>query len=195
MDMDRKDSWYSLTPENIHRDRPAVFARKDISPFTTQKFPESTKTGICTKGPLNEFWDCILMSSVWKNALQRFTRNLIVPSNAKENSDGYSYYAHRTDYFADNMISPNYFENKFVPTFGTVGYWLEKCGIWLAKFLFIKLIIDIVVIVMRTLEIDRITKVQSVLGKFYYQQRTTFSWFQYWAQSIHQPNSLSLRRP
>ena len=54
------------------------------------------------------------------------------------------------------MISPNYFENEFVQTFGTIGYWLEKCGIWFAIFLFVKLIIDIVVVVMRTLEIHRI---------------------------------------
>ena len=27
MDMDQKDSWYSLTPEITHRDRPALFIR------------------------------------------------------------------------------------------------------------------------------------------------------------------------
>ena len=43
MDMDQKDSWYSLTPEITHRNRPAVFAPKHISPFTTQKFPNPPK--------------------------------------------------------------------------------------------------------------------------------------------------------
>ena len=38
LDMDQKDSWFSLTPEITHRDRPALIAPKDISPFTTQKF-------------------------------------------------------------------------------------------------------------------------------------------------------------
>ena len=165
MDMDQKDSWYSLTPEITHRDRPAVFAPKDISPFTTQKFPQSAKAGMYTKGQLSEFWDAILMSSASKNALQKFTRNLIVPSNAKKGPDGYTYYAPRTDFFVDNMISPNYFENEFVQTFGTIGYWLEKCGIWFAIFLFVKLIIDIVVVVMRTLEIHRITGRSVNFGK------------------------------
>ena len=68
MDMDQKDSWYSLTPEISHRDRPAVFAPNDISPFTTQKFPQSAKAGMYTKGQLNDFWDAILISSVSKNA-------------------------------------------------------------------------------------------------------------------------------
>ena len=71
----------------------------------------------------------------------------------------------RTDFFVDNMIYPNYFENEFVQTFGTVGYWLEKCGIWFAIFLFIKLIIDIVVVVMRTLEVHRITGKSVNFGK------------------------------
>ena len=92
-----------------------------------------------------------------KNALQKITRNLIVLSNAKKGRDRWTFYAPRTDSFVDNMVSPKIFENKFVQTFGTVGYWLEKCGIWFAIFLFIKLNIDIVVTVMRTLEIHRIT--------------------------------------
>ena len=82
MDMDQKDSWYSLTPELTQRDRPAVFAPKDIS-FTTQKFPQSAKAGMYTKEQLSEFWDAILMSSTSENVLQKFTRNLIVSSNAK----------------------------------------------------------------------------------------------------------------
>ena len=165
MDMDQKDSWFSLTPEITHRDRPAVFAPKNISPFTTQKFPQSAKAGMYTKRQLSEFWDAVLMSSASKNAWQKFTRNFIVPSNAKKGPDGYTYYAPRTDSFVDNMISPNYFENKFVQTFGTVSYWLEKCGIWFAKLLFVKLIIDIIVPVMRTLEIHRITGRPVSFGK------------------------------
>ena len=165
MDMDQKDSWYSLTPEITHRDRPAVFAPQDISHFTSQKIPQSAKAGLYTKGQHSEFWDAFLKSSASKNALQKFTRNLIVPSNAKKGPDGYTYYAPRTDFFLDNMISPNYFENEFVQTFGTAGYWLEKCRICFAIFLFIKLIIDIVVTVMRTLEIHRITGRSVSFGK------------------------------
>ena len=165
IDMDQKDSWYSPILELTHRDRHAVFAPKDISPFTTQKFPQSAKAGTYTKGQLSEIGHAILMSSATENALQKFTRNLIVPSNAKRGPDGYTYYAPRIDFFVDKMISPNYFENKFVGTSGTVGYWLGKCGIWFAIFLFIKLIIDIVVVVMRTLKTHRITGKSANFGK------------------------------
>ena len=63
------------------------------------------------------------------------------------------------------MMSPNYFEKNFVQTFGTVGYWLAKCGIWFAIFLLIKLIIDIVATMMRTLEIHPITRKSVSFGK------------------------------
>ena len=63
------------------------------------------------------------------------------------------------------MISPNYFENKTPHTFGTVGYWLENCGIWFAIFLFIKLIIDVIVTVTTTLEIHCITGTSVNFGK------------------------------
>ena len=163
--MHQKDSWYSLTPEIIHRNRPAVFAPKEISRFTTQKFPQSAKAGKYTKRLLSEFWDAILMNSASKNALQKVTRNVIVPSNAKKGPDGYTYYAPRTDFFVVNMISPIFFQNEFVHTFGTVGYWPEKCGIWFAILLFIRLIIGIVLTAMRTLEIHRINGRSVSFGK------------------------------
>ena len=130
MDVNQEDSWYSLRPEITHRDRPAVFAAKDISPFTTRKFPQSAKVGVYTKGRVSEFWDAILMSSALKNALQKITQNLIVPSNAKKGPDGYTCYAPRLDFFVDEMFSPNYFGKEFVEIFGANGYSLGKSGIW-----------------------------------------------------------------
>ena len=165
MDVDQKSSWNSLTPEITHRDRPAVFGPEDNSPFTTQKFPQSDKAGMFTKGKLSEIWYAIHMSSASKNAVQKFTRKMIVTPNAKKGPDGYTYYAPRTDFFVDNMMSQKYFENSFVQTFGTFGYWLEKSGICFAIFLFIKLIIGIVVTVMRILEIHQITGRSVSFGK------------------------------
>ena len=43
MDMVQKDSWYSLTPEITHNDRPAVFAPKHNCPFTKQILPSQVK--------------------------------------------------------------------------------------------------------------------------------------------------------
>ena len=105
------------------------------------------------------------MSSAPKNALQKVTQNLIVPSNKKKGQGGYTYHTPRTDFFVDNMISQNSVENDFVQIFGTDGYWLVKCGICFAIFFIKKLNIDIIVTVMRTLEILRITGRSVSFGK------------------------------
>ena len=97
------------------------------------------------------------MSSASKNALQKFTKKLIILSHSKKGPEGYRYYAPKMDFFVDNMISPEYFECKFRQTFGTIGYWLEKCVIWFAVFLFVKLIIDVTVTIVRAFEIHRLT--------------------------------------
>ena len=55
MDMDQKDSWYSVTSEITRRVRIAVFAPEDFPPFTTQKFPQLAKAGTYTKEQLSEF--------------------------------------------------------------------------------------------------------------------------------------------
>ena len=105
------------------------------------------------------------MSSALKNVLQKITQNLIVPSNAKKGPDGYTCYAPRLDFFVDEMFSPNYFGKELVEIFGAIGYSLGKSGIWFAILPFIKLIIDIVVVVMRTLEIHQIPGKSVNLGK------------------------------
>ena len=140
-----------------------------------------------TKRPLNEFWDAMLMSSASENALQKVTWNLIVPSNAKKGPDGYTYYPPRTDFFVDNIISPNYFENIFVHTFGTVGYWLEKCGFQFAIFLFLKLNIDISVTVMRTLRRHRSTGKPFSFGKKFLLATDKLFMVSIKTQSFHQP--------
>ena len=105
------------------------------------------------------------MNSASKNASQKFTRKLIVPSQSKKGPEGYTYYAPKMDFFVDNMISPGYSESKFRQIFGTIGYWLEKCGIWFAVFLFIRLIFDVTVTIIRAFEIHRLTGASVGFGK------------------------------
>ena len=55
------------------------------------------------------------------------------------------------------MISPSFFKNQFMDTFGSVAYVLEPCGIKFSFFLFIKLIVDLIVMILRHMEINRLT--------------------------------------
>ena len=55
------------------------------------------------------------------------------------------------------MISPGYFKDRFLDTFGPVAYVLEHCGIYFSVFLFFKLIIAVVVMPIRHLERTEMT--------------------------------------
>ena len=110
-----------------------------------------------TRRQLSSFWDGNLISAASRNALKKLSQKLIVFSNNKENADSFLYYAPRTDFYVDNMISPGDFKDRIMDTFGPVAYVLEHCGIDFSVFPFSNLNIDVVVMVIRHLEITKMT--------------------------------------
>ena len=118
-----------------------------------------------TRNELKGFWDSILINAASRTALKKFPQNLIVCATAQEGTDGSHYYTPRTEFFVDKMISPGYFKNQFLDTFGPVVYVLEHCGIYFSVFLFIKLIIDVIVMIVRYMEIDKLTGSTLGFGK------------------------------
>ena len=118
-----------------------------------------------TRNELTGFWDKILINAASRTALKKFSQNLIVYTTADEGTDGSHYYTPRTEFFVDKMISPGYFKDQFSDTFGPVVYVLEHCGIYFSVFLFIMLIIDMVVMIVRYMEIDKLTGSTLGFGK------------------------------
>ena len=164
LDMDQEDSWYTLTPGIVHQDRPALFGPKKITPMTAHYLIGSQDAGMYTRNELRGFWDNILINAASRTALKKFSQNLIVHSTSPEGSDGFHYYTPRTEFYVDKMISPEYFKDRFMDTFGPVAYVLEHCGIYFSVFFF-KLIIDVVVMVKRHLEISKMTGASIGFGK------------------------------
>ena len=156
-DMENYYSWFAITPTIEHRKRPAVFGPKDVTPVSRRAFGGAGDAEIFTRAQLSEFWDNNLISVASRKALQKFSREHIVPNTAIHGPEQYSYYDPRTEFYVDNMISPSYFKNQFMDTFGSVAYVLEFCGIYFSCFLFIKLIVDLIVMILRHLEINRLT--------------------------------------
>ena len=163
--MNHEDSWYTLTPGIVHQDTPAVFGPKDVSPVAVHSFPGSQDAGMYTRSELCSFWKNIVINSASRNALKKFSQKLIVFSNNNKNPDNFPYYAPRTDFFVDNMISPGYFKDRFMDTFGPVAYVLEHCGIYFSVCLLIKLTRDVVVMVKRHLETTKMTGASLGFGK------------------------------
>ena len=98
-----------------------------------------------------------MIDAASRNVLRKFSQKLIVFSNSNKNPDSFLYFAPRADFYMDNIISPGYFNDRFVETFEPIAYVLELCGIYFSVLLFFKLNIDVVVMVIRHLEITKIT--------------------------------------
>ena len=154
-DMDQEDSWYTLTPGILNQDRPAVYGPKDVSPVAVHGFPGSQDARMYTRKELSSFWDSILTSAASRIASKKFSQKLIVFSNNNKKLDSFPYYDPRTDFCVDNMISPGYFKDRFMDSFGPVAYVLEHCGVYLSMFLLFKLILEFLVIVIHHLEITK----------------------------------------
>ena len=163
--MDQEDSWYTLTPGIVHEDKPALFGPKKTTPMSAQSLTGSQDAGMYTRNELRGFWDNILINAASRTALKKFSQNLIFYSTQHEESDGFQYYTPKTEFNVDKMISPEYFKDRFMDTFGPVAYVLEHCGIYFSVFLLLKLIIDVVVMVIRHLEISRMTGASLGFGK------------------------------
>ena len=163
--MDQEDSWYTLTPGIVHQDKPAVFGPKKVTPMTAQPLTGSQDAGMYTRSELRGFWDNILINAASRTALKKFSQNLIIYSTPQAGPDGFHHYTPRTEFYVDKMISPEYFKDRFMDTFGPVAYILEHCGICFSVFLFLKLIIDLIVMIIRHMEINRMTGASLGFGK------------------------------
>ena len=118
-----------------------------------------------TRNELRGFWDTISINAASRTALKKFSQNLIIYSTQQEGADGLHYYTPRTEFYVDKIISPEYFKDRLMVTFGPVAYVIEHCGIHFSVFLFLKLIIDVVVMVIRHIEISKKTSASLGFGK------------------------------
>ena len=91
--MEDENSWFTITLTLEHRKRPAVFGPKDVTPVSRRAFGGAGDAGIYTRAQLSEFWDNIFISAASRKALQKFSRELIVPETAIHGPEQYSYYA------------------------------------------------------------------------------------------------------
>ena len=120
--MQDKDSWFSLNPEPTHRDGSAIVGPKEICSFTKDASDESQDAGMYTKGQLSDFFVNILISAASRNAQQKRSRELIIPSSSNKGPNVFGLNAPRTDFYVDNTISPGYFKEQFFSTFGIIEY-------------------------------------------------------------------------
>ena len=91
LDMDQKDSWYSLTPIIVHQDKPAIFGPKENTPVARHSLRGSQDAGMYTRSELRGFWDNVFVNAISRSALGKFSQNLIFYPASQERSDGLHY--------------------------------------------------------------------------------------------------------
>ena len=165
--MDQEDSWYTLMPGIVHHDKPAIFGPQDNNPVDSHTFTGSQDAGMYTRTLAMSLKDFGIASSSMppRDRLLKISHKIFCLHNRPRRTDCSYYYNPRTKFFVDKMISAGYFKDQFLDTFGPVVYILEHCGIYFPVFLFIKLIIDVVVMVVRYMELDKFTGSTLGFGK------------------------------
>ena len=166
LDTEDDNSWVELTPGITKVKGLSVF-EPNIAPqrLTKYKFQDSDEIYLFTDQELKKIWRGIKFNNEMKKAIQTFSKKLVVSQdNFKSEDRTYLIYLMRTVYL-DSFISPNFFDNRYIETFGYTQFNLEQRGIYFAAFLFVKLIIQIVVTIVKALEIHKSTGASVNFGK------------------------------
>ena len=164
LDFDDGNSWVELTPQITKVRGPALFKSQIVIQQIANIITASTQASIYTYKEMMAFWNSINFNSNMKGVLKHFTKSLLDSRESFSNISGTNFYNSRTIYL-DSFISPDFLNNQFVETFGKIQYIIERCGIFFAVFLFIKLLIDIVLCLIRAMQINKITDASIHFGK------------------------------
>ena len=150
-----------ITPSITQVTGPALFAPSNQKHKTvSMKFKNGQEVSFHVKEDMIAFWNDVTLNSEMKDTAQEFSRELVEIQHNKSQPSGYSnYYTTKTIYL-DSLISSQFPHKRYIKAFGRVHYYLEQCGITFAVFLFVKFIIDMVVCIIRALEIHKIKEPQ-----------------------------------
>ena len=164
LDVDDDNSWVELTPQITKVRGRALFKPHIVIQQIANIITASIQASIYTYKERMAFSNSINFISNMKGVLKHFTKSLLDSRKSISNISGTNFYNSRTINL-DSFISPDFFNNQFVETFGKIHYIIERCGIFFAAFLFIKLLIDIVLCLIRAMQINKITDASIHFGK------------------------------
>ena len=159
LDIEKNNSWIELTPSITQVTGPALFAPSNQKyKMVSMKFKNAQEVSFHVKEDMIAFWNKVTLNSEMKDAAQEFSRELVGIQHNKSQPIGYSSYYTTEKKYLDSLFSSQFVHNRYIKAFRRVHFYLEQCGITFAVFLFVKFIIDIVVCIIRALQIHKITE-------------------------------------
>ncbi len=167
LDLDNEESWYKLVPFPAPTKAPLKFSPKIIRqtiPFHTF---DSVQAGIYNQKDLETFWTRLQLGiredGILKVLIQKLTYDRY--SKRRDGSPNFNSPNRNPNLYFDNFISPEYWENKFKGTFGVIAFYMEKLALLFSLFLFIKFMMEVVSVIMRAFEIQKLSNRTMHLGK------------------------------
>ena len=109
---------------------------------------------------MKNFWDNVIHNSASDTLLKKLTRTILTRGNSVRISEPGNLerlLSLNDRLLLDHLLTPSFFVDKFKETFGELGYIIQCLGNFFACFLLVKFVIDVVVIVLRGLEIRKIS--------------------------------------
>ena len=140
--------------------KPLLFKPTELGHITQFPTFDTRRAGMYTPKQMKNFWDNIIQASASDTVLKKLTRTILTQGNTVRISDpGNLERLLSLDdrLLMDHLLTPSFFVDNFKETFGILGYYIQGLGDFFSCFLSVKFIIDVVVIVLRGLEIRKVS--------------------------------------
>ena len=157
-----ENSWYNLLPFPVRHDPPKFFKPQAISHITPFETYSVAQAGLYSQADIKQFWNRIIQGRFTDEVLKSFAesvgkRNPGTPGSSDPTSGVFGpnmdEYKDPKDIFVDTFISPEFFKNQFIQTFGYIAFHLQLAGSYFAAFLLFKFLLEIVMSILRAFEI------------------------------------------
>ena len=154
LDLENDKSLYQLLREPMPFNKPLLFKQPELGHITPTF--DTRRAGMYTPNQMKNFWDNVIHNSASDTLLKKLTRTILTRGNSVriyEPGNLERLLSLNDRLLLDHLLTPSFFVDKFKETFGELGYIIQCLGNFFACFLLVKFVIDVVVIVLRGLEI------------------------------------------
>ena len=160
LDLENGNSWYQLLRDPMPFSKPLLFKLTEVGHITQFSTFDTRRAGMHTPKQMKNFWDNIIHASASDTVLKKLTRTILTQGTTVRISDPGNLerlLSLNDRLLMEHLLTPSFFVDKFKETFGLLGYYIQCLGNFFACFLLVKFLIDVIVIVLRGLEIRKVS--------------------------------------
>ena len=160
LDLENDYSWCQVLPDPMPFNKPLLFKPTELGHSTQFPTFDTRRAGMYTPKQMKNFRDKIIHASVCDTVLKKLTRTILTQGITVRISDPGNLerlLSLNDRLLMDHLLTPSFFIDKFKETFRLLGYYNQCLGNFFACSILVKFFIDVVVIVLRGLEIRKVS--------------------------------------